>query len=146
MVGEKEECLTDRPRIKRLIEEHEIMKVTIGRLEPSISSLITAMDKLTEKVGDVHENHSGLDLKVEKYMSRLTGAIAASGALFGLMVALLSYIYITDQRATERHLSSMQSNIEKGIERDARGAAERELLFKALLKVIDSKEDKKKGP
>ena len=135
-----DDCLTQKyPRLKRVVDEHESMKQTIQELKPAIV-------KLTEAVERLHENHNQLVMSVDKHVSKATGAIWAMGASAAIVMALVTYIYISDQRSTEKFLGNlinehkvMQSQIASGIERDAKSSAERELLFKALLQALDKK-------
>lgn len=108
-----------------------------ARWEVSITKLTESMDKLADKVSSVHDNHGQLDTKVERYVSRLMGAIISATALVGVVTTLIAYIYLSDQKNTERHILSLMGEHKALQEQQLRSAAERELLFKALLKVID---------
>lgn len=115
------------------------MKGKVTEHDQSLLQLTPAIEGLTVAVDRLHDRNDNLERMVDRHVNKAVGAIAVVGAAFVMVCSLLTYIYLTDQRATERVVMSLVQEHKVMQDQQARSAAERELLFKALLKIIDGK-------
>ena len=122
------------------------MRAQVNSHDETLRELKPAIDSLTEAVVKLHDNHGDLVRHVDLHITKAMDAIKIVAASATIIAGLLAYVYLNDQRSQEKIMTSMmmehkvmQEQIARGIERDARSAAERELMFKALLRALDRK-------